>query len=73
MPSPPLTQGLTLLTLQDESGDITIAINDMLAALTGSLPEVDVGMMALVTGTVTLYKGTPQVTLIDSQRTYFAA
>ncbi len=59
--------GLTLLTLQDESGDITIAINDMLAALTGSLPEVDVGMMALVTGTVTLYKGTPQVTLIDSQ------
>ncbi|TFG69978.1 MAG: hypothetical protein E4H27_06540 [Anaerolineales bacterium] len=55
--------GLTLLALKDDTGEITIAIDEMLVALTGSLPEVDVGMMAMVTGTVTLYKGTPQVTL----------
>ncbi len=58
--------GLTLMTLKDDAGEITITIDEIVQTLTGSLPEVNVGHWVMVTGTVTLYKGTPQVTLCDS-------
>ena len=57
---------LTLLALQDAAGDMTITIDDTVQALTGDLPEINAGNVVMVTGTVTLYKGTPQVALGDS-------
>jgi DNA/RNA endonuclease YhcR with UshA esterase domain len=59
--------GLTLFSLQDDAGELTITVEEVIQTLTGSLPEIDVGHWVIVTGTVTLYKGTPQVTLGDSQ------
>ena len=59
--------GLTLLALQDNAGEITITYDDTVQTLTGPVPEVDVGHSIMVTGTVTLYKGTPQITLSNSK------
>jgi DNA/RNA endonuclease YhcR with UshA esterase domain len=60
--------GLTLLILQDTAGKRTRAIDDTVQALTGRLPELDVGQHIMITGTVTLYNGTPQVTLQDCEQ-----
>lgn len=54
-------KGLTLVTLRDATGEIDVAAPDLLAA--PEAPAVQVGQSASATGAVTLYKGTPQVTL----------
>lgn len=59
--------GLTLLGIQDDAGEITITVDEAVPALTGGVPEILVGHSIMVTGTVTLYKGTPQVALGDSK------
>jgi DNA/RNA endonuclease YhcR with UshA esterase domain len=53
--------GLTLIEIADESGKITIAVEDVLTALTGDLPEIAVGQSISVEGAVSLYRTTPQV------------
>jgi DNA/RNA endonuclease YhcR with UshA esterase domain len=54
--------GLTLLTLRDNSGEVEVAVDETLTALTGPLPEVAEGHGLVVTGTVTLYRDEPQLT-----------
>ncbi len=54
--------GLTLITLQDDTGEMVVALDDTLIALTGAAPEVVEGQTLIVTGTVTLYRGEPQLT-----------
>jgi DNA/RNA endonuclease YhcR with UshA esterase domain len=53
--------GLTLLTLGDDTGEIDVAVDETLVALTGALPEVVEGQGIEVVGAVSLYKDTPQV------------
>ncbi|MBN1261406.1 MAG: hypothetical protein JXB35_12080 [Anaerolineae bacterium] len=55
--------GLTILTVRDDSGDIAVTAGDAMTALWGPLPDIAPGQLAVITGTVTLYKGTPQVSL----------
>lgn len=58
-------QGLTLIAIGDQSGMITVAVDETVAALTGALPEIREGQGIDVAGTVSLYRGTPQLTLAD--------
>ncbi|MDF1512479.1 MAG: OB-fold nucleic acid binding domain-containing protein [Anaerolineae bacterium] len=58
--------GLDLVIIQDAAGEIAVAIEQVVKELTGNTPEFTVGHGVMVTGTVSLYKGTPQVTLVDS-------
>lgn len=55
-------QGLTIITLRDDTGEIAVTVDDTLTALTGALPEVLEGQTMIVTGTVTLYRDAPQLT-----------
>jgi len=54
-------EGLTLITVRDDSGEIVIAADETLTALTGPLPEISEGQGIVVTGTVTLYRDAPQL------------
>lgn len=58
--------GLTLIRIADNSGEITVAVDEVVLALTGELPEIIVGQGASITGTVTLYRATPQIALARS-------
>ena len=53
--------GLTLITLRDERGEVVIAVSDIITTLTGPLPPVIEGQGISVIGTVSLYKDTPQI------------
>jgi DNA/RNA endonuclease YhcR with UshA esterase domain len=53
--------GLTLIKVADKSGEITIAVDEVVTALTGELPEIAVGQTISVEGAVGLYRTTPQV------------
>lgn len=57
--------GLTLITLGDATGEIVIAVDETVTALTGPLPEIVEGQGIAVEGSVTLYRATPQVTPAD--------
>ncbi len=48
--------GLTLITLRNDDGTITVAVNETLTTLTGPLPDIAPGQGLTVTATVTLYK-----------------
>ncbi len=54
-------EGLTLLTVSNESGEIVVAIDETLIALTGDLPKISKGQGIDLIGTVSTYKSTPQV------------
>ncbi|MEA3397475.1 MAG: OB-fold nucleic acid binding domain-containing protein, partial [Chloroflexota bacterium] len=54
-------EGLTLITVHDDSGEIVVAADETLIALTGPLPEIAEGQGIVATGTVTLYRDTPQL------------
>jgi len=56
-------QGLTLIGLRDATGAIEIAVPEETLALTGALPPLASGQWIKVTGTVTFYQKTPQLTL----------
>jgi len=58
-------EGLTLIGLRDATGAIEIAVPEETLALTGNLPTLMPGQVVEVAGTVTFYKGTPQLTLTD--------
>ncbi len=53
--------GLTLITLRDASGEVVVAVDETLTALTGELPDIVQGQGIAVTGTVSLYRDTPQL------------
>ncbi len=55
-------EGLTLITLADESGSLIVALDAALAPLTGPFPEIVAGQHLEVAGTIVLYRGTPQLT-----------
>ncbi len=61
-------KGLTLFTLRDVTGEIDVAVPD-----TDSTLDVQPGQSAEATGTVTLYKDTPQVTLARADALRFSA
>ncbi len=54
-------EGLTLITLRDDSGETTVAVDETAVALGGPPPTLTVGMGLIVTGTVALYHETPQI------------
>ncbi len=58
-------EGLTLVGLRDDSGEIEVAISQDLALLGGELPELRAGQTIEVVGSVSLYKDTPQLNLTD--------
>lgn len=53
--------GMTLITLRDDTGETIIAVGEVITALTGPLPTVVEGQGIAVTGTISLYKDTPQI------------
>ncbi len=58
--------GLTLLRLRDATGEVEVAISDDVTALTGPLEVPPIGQAVQVTGTVTLYRDRPQISLTDA-------
>jgi len=54
-------QGLTLITLRDETGAIDLAVSDGLIALSNTTPDLEVGYSVVVTASVSLYRATPQL------------
>lgn len=54
-------KGLWLIDVQDETGEITVAIDETTIALTGPLPSFTKGQVMTVAGVVSLYKETPQL------------
>lgn len=54
-------EGLTLITLRDESGEIAVAVGEALVLLSGPLPAIAPGQTLEVTAAVSLYKDTPQL------------
>jgi DNA/RNA endonuclease YhcR with UshA esterase domain len=54
-------EGLTLITIQDASGEVPVTIDETLTALTGPLPDVAEGQGITITGTVALYRDEPQI------------
>ncbi|MCJ7549620.1 MAG: OB-fold nucleic acid binding domain-containing protein [Anaerolineae bacterium] len=57
--------GLILVDVRDDSGEITIAVDEAVEALTGELPEMVTGQAITVAGTVSLYGTTPQIVPAD--------
>jgi len=53
--------GLTLITIGDETGTIPIAVSEDLVALSGVTPTLKTGQSVAVTATVSLYGDTPQL------------
>lgn len=66
-------EGLTLITLRDETGEIPVVVDESLTALTGALPEVLEGQTLIVTGTVTLYRDEPQLSPASVAELRFSA
>ncbi|MGD2147321.1 MAG: hypothetical protein PVH41_11565 [Anaerolineae bacterium] len=54
-------QGLTLITLRDETGAIDLAVSDELIALSNATPDLEAGQSVEVTASVSLYGETPQL------------
>lgn len=54
-------EGMTLITVRDDSGEVIVAVDETTIALTGTLPEIVEGQGIDVTGAVSLYKDTSQI------------
>jgi DNA/RNA endonuclease YhcR with UshA esterase domain len=54
-------EGLTLITVRDETGSIAVAVSEDLVALSGVAPLLRVGQFVEVLATVSLYGDTPQL------------
>jgi DNA/RNA endonuclease YhcR with UshA esterase domain len=54
-------EGMTLITVRDDSGEIVVAVDETTTVLTGALPEIVEGQGIDVVGAVSLYKDTPQL------------
>jgi DNA/RNA endonuclease YhcR with UshA esterase domain len=53
--------GLTLVTVRDETGEIPVAVSEDLVALSGPLPTLSTGQVVEVVAAVSLYGDTPQL------------
>jgi DNA/RNA endonuclease YhcR with UshA esterase domain len=53
--------GLTLIAVRDETGEIPIAVSEDLVALSGALPALSTGQVVEVVAAVSLYGDTPQL------------
>ena len=56
-------KGLTLITLRDSTGEIDVAVPEVITQLYGPAVKLQPGQSVEVNGVVTLYKDTPQITL----------
>jgi DNA/RNA endonuclease YhcR with UshA esterase domain len=59
--------GLTLITLQDGTGQIDVSLDETTRALTGDPPRFAPSDVVRVSGVVTLFRETPQITLTTSR------
>ncbi|MFP4393993.1 MAG: hypothetical protein ACLFTI_01910 [Anaerolineales bacterium] len=57
--------GLTIINVRDGTGEIAVAVEEIITTTTGALPEIISGQGIAVAGTVSLYQDTPQLTLVD--------
>lgn len=57
--------GLTIINVRDETGTIPVAVDAIITATTGALPEIISGQGIEVVGTISLYRDRPQLTLVD--------
>jgi DNA/RNA endonuclease YhcR with UshA esterase domain len=55
--------GLTLIGLRDETGEIPLAVSEVITALGNDLPALGTGQIVEVVAPVSLYKDTPQLSL----------
>ncbi|MBN1977189.1 MAG: hypothetical protein JW918_07285, partial [Anaerolineae bacterium] len=53
--------GLTLISIRDETGEIPVAVSEDLVALSGALPALSTGQGVEVVAAVSLYGDTPQL------------
>jgi RecJ-like exonuclease len=53
--------GLTLITVRDETGSIPVAVSDDLVTLSGITPALSAGQVVEVVAAVSLYGNTPQL------------
>jgi len=53
--------GLTLIAVRDETGEIPIAVSEDLVALSGALPALSTGQVVEIVAAVSLYGDTPQL------------
>lgn len=58
-------EGLTLIDLRDENGEITVAVDESVEAMTGALPALSAGQEITAVGAVGLYRTTPQIVPAD--------
>ncbi len=56
--------GLTLIALRDGTGEIELAVTEVITALWGDLPDLFAGQSVEVVAPVSLYKETPQLSLV---------
>ncbi len=54
-------EGLTIINVRDAGGKISVAVDDVLTQLDGPLPDIAEGQGIVVTGTVSLYRDSPQL------------
>jgi DNA/RNA endonuclease YhcR with UshA esterase domain len=54
-------EGLTLITIRDETGSIPVAVSEDLIALSGSMPVLTTGRSVEVVASVSLYGDAPQL------------
>jgi len=55
--------GLTLIGLRDSTGEIDLAVTEVITDLSGPLPPLAIGQTVQVVAPVSLYKQTPQLSL----------
>src|SRR5512136_2051374 len=55
-------KGLTLITLRDSTGEIDVAVPEVITQLYGPVAQLQPGISVQAKGVVTLYKDTPQIT-----------
>lgn len=54
-------EGLTLITIRDGTGEIPVAVDENLVALSGPLPALAAGQPVEIVAAVSLYRDTPQL------------
>ncbi len=57
--------GMTIINVRDGTGEIAVAVDEMITTTTGALPEITPGQGIEVVGTVSLYRDAPQLIPAD--------
>jgi DNA/RNA endonuclease YhcR with UshA esterase domain len=58
-------EGMTIINVQDGTGEIAVAVDEIITTTTGALPEITPGQGIEVVGTVSLYRDSPQLIPAD--------